>query len=300
MHAYTIKAGFEADSTVGNAVITMYAKCGSIEDANEIFNGMNTRDCVSWNAIISAYALHGEGNRALSLFEDMKEEGFSPDEITLLAVLQACSYTGLWETGLRLFNEMESKYGAKSGIEHFACMVDLLGQSENFSEPIDFINRSPFPDSPMLWRTLVNVCMLFGNLTFGKLAAKCLLELEPREAGLIYLFQICTLEKECLMMLQRKCFPCINSNDRDRVVEARIFTSTNTPVHISAQNSGATSNDLVSCGENFGVDLGFRGFGVLLYPRKARSKKLRTIQSRNKSRDCKISSNLILDCLVAK
>ncbi|CAL2272397.1 unnamed protein product [Prunus armeniaca] len=113
MHAYTIKAGFEADSTVCNAVITMYAKCGSIEDANEIFNGMNTRDCVSWNAIISAYALHGEGNRALSLFEDMKEEGFSPDEITLLAVLQACSYTGLWETGLRLFNEMESKYGAK-------------------------------------------------------------------------------------------------------------------------------------------------------------------------------------------
>ncbi|CAL9025775.1 unnamed protein product [Prunus brigantina] len=103
----------------------MYAKCGSIEDANEMFNGMNTRDCVSLNAIISAYALHGEGNRALSLFEDMKEEGFSPDEITLLAILQACSYTGLWETGLRLFNEMESKYGAKSGIEHFACMVDL-------------------------------------------------------------------------------------------------------------------------------------------------------------------------------
>ncbi|PQQ17845.1 pentatricopeptide repeat-containing protein [Prunus yedoensis var. nudiflora] len=183
LHAYTIKAGFEANSTVGNAVITMYAKCGSIEDANQMFNGMNTSDCVSWNAIISAYALHGEGNRALSLFEEMKEEGFAPDEITLLAILQACSYTGLWETGLRLFNEMESKYGAKSGIEHFACMVDLLGRSENFSEAIDFINRSPFPDSPMLWRTLVNVCMLLGNLTFGKLAAKCLLELEPGEAG---------------------------------------------------------------------------------------------------------------------
>ncbi|KAM1866221.1 hypothetical protein ACFX13_009097 [Malus domestica] len=183
LHACTIKAGFEANSTVSNAVITMYAKCGSIEEAYQMFNGMNSRDCVSWNAIISAHALHGEGNKALSLFESMKGEGFAPDELTMLATLQACSYNGLWETGLRLFNEMEPKYGTKSGIEHFACMVDLLGRSGNFSEAIDFIHRSPFPDSPMLWRTLVNVCMLSGNLNYGMLASKRLLDLQPEDAG---------------------------------------------------------------------------------------------------------------------
>ncbi|KAM5558864.1 putative pentatricopeptide repeat-containing protein [Rosa sericea] len=183
LHSYAIKAGLEANSTVGNAMITMYAKCGSIEEAFQMFNGMSSRDCVSWNAIISAYALHGEGTNALSLFENMKEEGFAPDGITLLAILQACSYSGLWETGLCLFNEMEPKYGTRSVIEHFGCMVDLLGRAGKFSEAIDFINTSPFPDSPMLWRTLVNVCMLCGNLNFGILASKHLLELEPDEAG---------------------------------------------------------------------------------------------------------------------
>ncbi|KAM1432188.1 hypothetical protein ACFXTO_014744 [Malus domestica] len=178
LHACIIKAGFEAKSTVANAVITMYAKCGSIEEAYQMFNDMNSCDSVSWNPIISAHALHGEGNKVLSLFKSMKEVGFAPDEITLLATLQACSYAGLWETGLRLFNEMEPKYGTKSGIEHFVCTVDLLGRSGNFSEAIDFINKSPFPDSPLLWRTLVNV-----NLNYGMLASKRLLDLQPEEAG---------------------------------------------------------------------------------------------------------------------
>ncbi|KAL6133949.1 hypothetical protein ACLB2K_066182 [Fragaria x ananassa] len=171
------------DGLSGNAMITMYAKCGSIEEAFQMFNGMNNRDCVSWNAIISAYALHGEGTTSLTLFENMKEEGFAADGITLLAILQACSYSGLWETGLCLFNEMELKYGTRFVIEHFGCMVDLLGRAGKFSEAIDFINTSPFPDSPMLWRTLINVCMLCGNLNFGILASKSLLELEPDEAG---------------------------------------------------------------------------------------------------------------------
>ncbi|CAN6719230.1 unnamed protein product [Malus baccata var. baccata] len=178
LHACIIKAGFEANSTVANAVITMYAKCGSIEEAYQMFNDMNSHDSVSWNAIISVHALHGEGNKVLSLFKSMKEVGFAPDEITLLATLQACSYAGLWETGLSLFNEMEPKYGTKSGIEHFACTVDLLSRSGNFSEAIDFINKSPFPDSPLLWRTLVNV-----NLNYGMLASKRLLDLQPEEAG---------------------------------------------------------------------------------------------------------------------
>ncbi|XP_050383706.1 pentatricopeptide repeat-containing protein At2g33680-like [Argentina anserina] len=183
LHSYTIKAGLEADSTVGNAIITMYAKCGSIEEAFQMFNGMTSRNCITWNAIISAYALHGDSTRSLSLFENMKEEGFTPDGFTLLAILQACSYSGLWETGLCLFNEMEQKYGTRSVIEHFGCMVDLLGRAGKFSEAIDFINTSPFPDSAMLWRTLVNVCMLYGNLDFGILASTRLLELEADEAG---------------------------------------------------------------------------------------------------------------------
>ncbi|KAK7278901.1 hypothetical protein RJT34_23940 [Clitoria ternatea] len=182
LHAYTIKVGLEDDTAVGNAVITMYAKCGSVQDAYKIFSIM-TPDCVTWNAIISAYALHGKGENALLLFEDMKKQGFPPDEITMLAVLQACSYSGLWETGLCLFNEMEPKYGIKPVIEHFSCIIDLLGRAGNLSKVVDIINKSPFPESSLLWRTLVNACKLCGDLQLGMSASRKLLDLAPNEAS---------------------------------------------------------------------------------------------------------------------
>ncbi|XP_022742161.1 pentatricopeptide repeat-containing protein At2g33680-like [Durio zibethinus] len=183
LHAYTIKTGFEAELTVSNALITMYAKCGSIKDACQMFNGMNGHDSVSWNAMVSAYSIHGQGKMALLLFKEMKSEGIAPDEITTLAILQACSYNGLWQDGICLFNEMESNYGIRPVIEHFACMVDLLGRAGRLPEAMNFINNSPFPDSPLLWRTLVSVCKLQGDLGFGMLASKKLLDLSPAEAG---------------------------------------------------------------------------------------------------------------------
>ncbi|XP_021893417.1 pentatricopeptide repeat-containing protein At2g33680-like [Carica papaya] len=183
IHGYTIKTGFGADLTVGNALVTMYAKCGSIGDAYKMFNGMKNHDFVSWNAMISAYALHGQGEKAILVFQEIERLGFAPDEITVLAVLQACNYSGLWKHGLHLFSDMESKYGITPVIEHFACMVELLGRAGQLSEAVDFIYKSPFPDSPLLWRTLVNVCKLHGDLNFGMVASKHLLELAPNEAA---------------------------------------------------------------------------------------------------------------------
>ncbi|KAK7392878.1 hypothetical protein VNO78_21328 [Psophocarpus tetragonolobus] len=182
LHAYTIKVGLEDDTVVGNAIITMYAKCGTVKDAYQIFSSMN-RDCITWNAIISAYALHGDGNNALLLFEEMKKQGFTPDEITILAVLQACSYSGLWETGLHLFNEIESNYRVMPVIEHFSCVIDLLGRAGNLSKAIDIINKSPFPESILLWRTFVNACKLCSDLQLGMWASRKLLGLAPNEAS---------------------------------------------------------------------------------------------------------------------
>ncbi|EEF32767.1 pentatricopeptide repeat-containing protein, putative [Ricinus communis] len=182
-HAYTVKTGFDTNISVANSVISMYAKCGSIEDAHQMFNIMNCRDSISWNALISAYALHGQAQKSLFLFEEMKRKGFDPDEFTILAILQACTYSGLWKDGICLFNLMEPKYGIKPLLEHYACMADLLGRAGYLSEAMDIIKRSPFPKSTLLWRTLVNVCKLHGNLNFGKLASKHLLDLSPVEAG---------------------------------------------------------------------------------------------------------------------
>ncbi|CAI0438257.1 unnamed protein product [Linum tenue] len=95
LHACAVKTGYENDVFVANSIITMYAKCGSLEDAHQIFNDINCHDLMSWNALISGYSLHGKGQRPLLLFEQMKAKGFTPDEITLLAILQACSYSDL-------------------------------------------------------------------------------------------------------------------------------------------------------------------------------------------------------------
>lgn len=183
LHAYTIKTGFEADPIVCNALITMYAKCGSIGSADKMFKGLSSRDHVSWNAMLSAYALHGQGKTALLLFDEMMREGLPPDDITILVVLQACTYSGLWEHGIHLFNEMERTYGLRPVLEHCACMVDLLGRAGRLPEALNFIKSSHFPDSTLLWRTLVSVSKLTGDSSHSLLASKHLLNLEPEEAG---------------------------------------------------------------------------------------------------------------------
>ncbi|PPD90597.1 hypothetical protein GOBAR_DD12462 [Gossypium barbadense] len=183
LHAYTIKTGFESSLMVSNALITMYAKCGSIKGACQTFDGMHCRDSVSWNAMVSAYSIHGQGKAALRLFKEIKGEGFAVDEFTVLAILQACCYTGLWHDGIRIFNEMESSYKINPLIEHYACMVDLLGRAGCLSEAMNLISNSRFRDSPLLWRTLVNVCKLQGDIDFAMLASKNLLDLSPEEAG---------------------------------------------------------------------------------------------------------------------
>ncbi|GAB4851603.1 hypothetical protein Ancab_031005 [Ancistrocladus abbreviatus] len=183
VHAYIVKTGYESDLSIGNALISMYGKCGVIEDACRIFNSMNSYDIVSWNSMISAFSVSGQGEDTLLLFEQMKRQGYTPDGITILGVLQACSYSGLVEDGVCLFHEMESKYGIRPVIEHFVCMVDLLGRAELLSEAVYFISRSPFCDSVMLWRSLVHICKLHGDTRVGKIASEHLLSLAPKDAG---------------------------------------------------------------------------------------------------------------------
>ncbi|OVA16393.1 Pentatricopeptide repeat [Macleaya cordata] len=183
LHGYAINIGLEAEIIVSNAVITMYAKCGKIEDSRRMFYRMVFHDLVSWNSMISGCALHGQGKEALLLFEEMRNEGFSPDEITVLSVLQACCYSGLYEDGIRLFEIMESRFGIKPVIEHYSCMVDLLGRSGNLSKAMDFIKGSPFSESTLLWRTLINASNLRRDVKFSTLASKHLLDLVPNDAG---------------------------------------------------------------------------------------------------------------------
>ncbi|KMZ72286.1 hypothetical protein ZOSMA_167G00010, partial [Zostera marina] len=186
-HCQIIKTGTKFDSHVSNALIDMYAKCGDIEEAKEIFLIEGVRDdIVCWNSMISRCAEHGHAGDALNLFEEMltlKKKKLKPNSITFLGILSACSHAGLVESGLSYFNSMESRFEVKPDIEHYACMADLLGRAGRLSEAQNLIEHMPFEASSMIWRSFLGWCRVFGEISLGKHAAKKAMVIQPDDSG---------------------------------------------------------------------------------------------------------------------
>lgn len=154
------------------ALVNMYGKCGSLEDAWMVFNIICRHDVVSWTAMIAAYAQNGYGPEALQLFMQMEQEGVKPNEITFINVLSACSHSGLLEDGHRHFISMNEDHGIKPTVEHYACMVDLLGRAGLLHEAEIFINEMPLQADIVLWRSLLGACSVHGDVEHGRHAAE--------------------------------------------------------------------------------------------------------------------------------
>ncbi|XP_057867701.2 pentatricopeptide repeat-containing protein At3g24000, mitochondrial [Cryptomeria japonica] len=181
--ACIIKTGFYSEVSVGNTLVTMYAKCGKIEDSRMVFDKMANKNVITWNAMIARYAQHGYGMEALRLFEEMQSLGIKPDQITFIGVLSACSHVGLLDEGRCYFNSMRCDHGITPTVEHYACMVDLFGRAGRLEEAEEFIQKMPFPPGALMWRTLLGACRIHGNIEMGERAAEHLLEVEPRDAA---------------------------------------------------------------------------------------------------------------------
>lgn len=183
LHASIIKTGFESAPCVRSALVTMYAKCGSVEDAEELFDTKTALDVVLWNAMIAGYAQHGYGKQALQLFEQMQCVGLKPNGMTFVSVLSACSHAGLMDEGYHHFNSMISCYQITPTMEHYNCMVDIIGRAGHLNKAMEFINKMPVEADAMIWRTLLGACRVRGNLELGKYAAQRILELEPEDSA---------------------------------------------------------------------------------------------------------------------
>lgn len=146
---YVIKSEIEADVLVGNALIDMYAKCGSIETACKVFDEMPVRDLVSWNTVIAGQGINGRGEEAIKYFFRMQEDeaGLRPDSITFISLLSACSHAGLVEEGWLYFKSMSEDYDITPEVEHYACIVDLLGRAGRIEEAYKFIQEMPLEPS---------------------------------------------------------------------------------------------------------------------------------------------------------
>eukprot|EP01018_Ginkgo_biloba_P036301 Gb_23551 [translate_table: standard] len=183
IHNYTIKSGYESDVFVGNALIDMYAKCGSVEDAWLVFEKMPLKDVVSWNTMIVGYAMHGNAEGAITLFYQLQQTGIEPNHITFTGVLSACSHAGLVDEGKKFFNRMIRDYCITLNLQHCACMVDLLGRAGFLNEAHDFINNMPFEPNASVWGALLGACRKHCNTELGELGAERLFLLEPGNAG---------------------------------------------------------------------------------------------------------------------
>ncbi|XVF31235.1 hypothetical protein REPUB_Repub16aG0127900 [Reevesia pubescens] len=182
-HGFRFRLGEESDIFVGNSLIDMYMKCGSVEDGDQVFKNMMERDWVSWNAMIVGYAQNGYGNKALELFKNMLLSGEKPDHVTMIGVLCACSHAGLVEEGRHHFSSMSREHGLVPLKDHYTCMVDLLGRAGCLDEAKNLIETMPIKPDAVVWGSLLGACKVHRDITLGKYVAEKLLEIDPSNSG---------------------------------------------------------------------------------------------------------------------
>ncbi|XP_068649074.1 putative pentatricopeptide repeat-containing protein At3g11460, mitochondrial [Aristolochia californica] len=180
---YIAMSRFGFNIFLTNALINMHARCGELVRARELFNEMPEKSLVSWTAIISGYGIHGHGEDALGLFEEMIRSGIQPDGVVLVSVLSACSHAGLTERGLLHFKTMERCYGVRPGPEHYACVVDLLGRAGRLNEALDLIKSMQVRPDGAVWGALLGACKIHKNVELAEFAFDHVVELERTNIG---------------------------------------------------------------------------------------------------------------------
>ncbi|CAA0808864.1 Pentatricopeptide repeat-containing protein ELI1-chloroplastic [Striga hermonthica] len=171
------------DARVGSALIDMYGKCGSLEDALSVFDGIRDKDVVVYNAMIGAYAIHGLSGDALNLFREMRESGLPPTDITFIGVLSSCAHAGAVSDAWTIFDSMEKEYGMKPKVEHYGCMVNLLGRAGRLDEAYRLATSIAELGDPVLWGTLLDACRLHKNVGLGEKIFEHLVECGQAESG---------------------------------------------------------------------------------------------------------------------
>ncbi|KAL6660184.1 hypothetical protein ACP70R_002306 [Stipagrostis hirtigluma subsp. patula] len=186
LRQYVDSNGFGWMVSLRNALMDMYAKCGCLPEARALFDRMTVRSLASWNTLISAYASHGDVHSTISLFHQMLDDSsVKPDGVTLLAVLTVYAHKGCVEEARTMFNAMQrGTYGrVELTIEHYGCMVDLLGRAGQLEEAYKMIEQMPIPSNDVVWGVLLGACRTHGNISMAEKAVKKLSSLNPQEGG---------------------------------------------------------------------------------------------------------------------
>lgn len=183
IHGFSWRQGFASQDKIKTALLDMYGKCGSVRIARTLFERLQDKRIVSWNAMITGYAMHGYAIDAIDLFEEMIGQGYQPDHITFVGVLSACRHGRLLDEGWKYFNEMVNDYLIDPTVQHYTCMIDLLGHTGKLQEAHNLIKQMKVIPDSAVWGSLLNACKIHGNVELGELALERLIELEPDDSG---------------------------------------------------------------------------------------------------------------------
>lgn len=183
IHQFVDQKGLGRALPINNALIDMYAKCGSLEEAKEVFSQMRRKNVISWTSMVSAFAVHGDVDNALKYFQQMKLDKVEPNWVTFVGVLYACSHAGLVEEGRKAFESMVNEYRITPRLEHYGCMVDLYGRANHLADALELVESMPMAPNVVIWGSLMAACRIHGEFELGEFAAKRILELDPDHDG---------------------------------------------------------------------------------------------------------------------
>lgn len=179
IHCQYLRRGSWKDVIIESALLDLYAKCGCVDFAYSLFMQMPFKNLITWNSMISGFAQNGRGIEAIRIFDEMNNFGVKPDSISFIGVLFACSHSGLLDQGRKYFDLMTKDYGIKASIEHYSCMVDLLGRAGEIEEAESLINSSEFSNDSSLWAAILGSCTTGTNPIVAERIAKKMMELKP-------------------------------------------------------------------------------------------------------------------------
>ncbi|RVW32961.1 Pentatricopeptide repeat-containing protein [Vitis vinifera] len=181
IHAEVIKAGASLIVSVISSLISMYSRCGCLEYSLKVFLECENGDVVCWSSMIAAYGFHGRGVEAIDLFNQMEQEKLEANDVTFLSLLYACSHCGLKEKGIEFFDLMVEKYGVKPRLEHYTCMVDLLGRYGSVEEAEALIRSMPVKADVITWKTLLSACKIHKKTEMARRISEEVFRLDPRD-----------------------------------------------------------------------------------------------------------------------
>ncbi|EFJ28875.1 hypothetical protein SELMODRAFT_92426 [Selaginella moellendorffii] len=189
-HEEVCFAGLEFDVPIGTALIKMYGKCGNINQAMALFRKMPLKNTITWNTAITIHAEDGnlDEAQALELSRRMHLHGILPDDTAVTTLLSACSHSGLLDESFRLFGSMRPDFGVDPRIEHYVCVIDLLGRTGQLLEAevlmsSDHFARLGLEANECAWTAFLGACRDFGDVSRGATAAKEAFVSDPENSG---------------------------------------------------------------------------------------------------------------------